>query len=122
MKFQKYRDLRTSLVLPLGLSLCVLAGPSQAACLQKQIQSPNSPVPAFVVMIAPESAIAGYLKLGFSRIDCPSDLSVIRSYVAQICSPTGGGGMPVMNTDMTIGVPRLRACTDAQAGLAEAGG
>jgi hypothetical protein len=75
-----------------------------------------------VFMLAPESAVAGYVSLGFSRIDCPSDLSLFRTYVAQICGGNGGDPQSALNTDVAIGVPRARACADAKAGLAEAGG
>ena len=112
---------RTGITTALGLGLWLLAGTSSAACLQKT--GPNNAVgPTYTFMLAPERAVAGYVSFGFTRINCPSDLSEFRNYVALICAGTGGGGLPPMNTDMVLGTPRPRACADAQAGLAEATG
>ena len=121
MNSKMRRSRKTWLLAASGLGLWLLAGSSGAACLQKS--GPAGPIgPTYVFMLAPERAVAGYVTLGFTRIACPSDLSVFRSYVANICAGTGRGGLPPMNTDAAIGVPRARACADAQAGLAEAGG
>lgn len=121
MKSEMTRTVRTGLITALGLGLWMLSGSSWAACLQKTV--PVSGIGStYVFMLAPESAVPAYVSLGFSRIDCPSDMSVFRSYVAQICGGNGGGPYPPLNTDMAIGVPRSRACADAQAGLAEATG
>jgi hypothetical protein len=121
MKSVMRPSVRTSVIAALGLGLWMLAESSSAACLQKA-----GPVfgkaSTYVFMLAPESAVAGYVSLGFSRIDCPSDLSLFRTYVAQICGGNGGGPQPPLNTDIAIGVPRAQACKDAKAGLAEAGG
>jgi hypothetical protein len=118
MKSKMPRLVGTGLTTALGLGLWMLVGTSWAACLQKT--GPNGAAgPTYMFMLAPESAVARYLSLGFNRINCPSDLSAFRNYAAQICAGTTGGGIPPMNTDLVLGVPRERACADAKAGLTE---
>jgi hypothetical protein len=112
---------RAGVITALGLGLWMLAGTSSAACLQKTV-SGNAIRSTYVFMLAPESTVAVYVALGFSRIDCPSDMSVFRAYVTQICGGNGGAPYPPLNTDLAIGVPRAQACADAKSGLAEAGG
>jgi hypothetical protein len=121
MKSVRSPSVRMGVIAAWGLGLWMLAGSSSAACLQKAGAALGK-VSTYVFMLAPESAVAGYVSLGFSRIDCPSDLSLFRTYVAQICGGNGGGPQQPLNTDIAIGVPRAQACKDAKAGLAEAGG
>lgn len=112
---------QAGLIATAGLAFSMFAGPSNAACLEKP--GPTSVGrPTYTFMIAPESAVPGYIAFGFNRINCPSDMSVFRNFVAQVCAGTGNGQLPPMNTDMAFGVPQIRACTDAKAGLKEAGG
>jgi hypothetical protein len=104
------------------LGLWMWAEPSSAACLQKAEPGVGK-VSNYVFMLAPESAVAAYLSLGFTRIDCPSDMSVIRSYVSTLCSGTGGNPTSSVNGEVAItNVPRAQSCKDAKAGLAEATG
>jgi hypothetical protein len=112
---------RASVITALGLGLWMLADTSKAACLQKTASN-RAIGPTYVFMLAPQSAVAGYVTLGFGRIDCPSDMRVFRAYVTQICGGNGGAPYPPLNTELAIGVSRAQACADAKSGLAEAGG
>jgi hypothetical protein len=108
-----------------AFSLCICALLSaqcaHAGCLKKPL--PVSGLSnIFTFMIAPQSALSGYLSLGFSQINCPGDLTDVRAYVDRLCSGAPDGQLPAINTDVAIGVPRPRACADARAGLAEVTG
>jgi hypothetical protein len=104
-----------------GFALLMSSGRSNAACLQKPGPT-NIGIPTYMFMIAPESAVPGYLAFGFLRVNCPSDMKVVRNFVVQLCAGTGNGDIPPIATDLAFGVSQPRACADAKAGLAEAGG
>lgn len=71
-------------------------------------------------MLAPESEVNEFQSLGFSRVTCPTDLSLVRLYVERLCAGTPQGNLPALNTDVLIGRPRESACASARAGLKEA--
>ena len=95
---------------------------SSAACLEKPRQSKDGKIGAGIFMIAPDSEVIAYGALGFHRVSCPKDLSVIRAYVDKLCAGTGQGKYGPLDTDAVIGRSRTLACVSARAGLAEAGG
>jgi hypothetical protein len=116
------RSFRKSwLAVPLGLGLWMSAGTASAACLAKAGPAAG-PMQPLIIMLAPASQLAEYVSLGFHQIACPSDWSDLRAYVDRICSGSGDGPAPALNTDALIGRPRAYACTSARAGLAESGG
>jgi hypothetical protein len=121
VKSKANQSIRTGAMTVLGLGLWIAANSSSAACLQKA-GPPGALGPTYVFMLAPASAISTYLSLGFTQIDCPSDMRAFRAYVAQLCAVNGQGSAPPLNSEAAIGVPLVRACADAQAGLTEAGG
>jgi hypothetical protein len=94
--------------------------PVSAACLSKPL--PGARAPVYVVMLAPASQLSEYQSLGFQTVACPTDLSVLRNYVDQLCSGSGDGSAPAIHTELVIGRPRAYACASARAGLAESGG
>jgi hypothetical protein len=95
------------------------ASTSRAACLIKPVLT-NGPGPGYVLMLAPESEVAEYLSMGFTRASCPTDMSRYRDYVDRLCRGTVQGPVPALNTDVLFGRSRERACASARAGLAEA--
>lgn len=95
---------------------------SSAACLEKPRTSKDGKIGAGIFMISPEREVAVYGALGFHRVACPKDLSVVRAYVDKLCAGTGQGKYGPLNTDAVIGRSRSLACVSARAGLAEAGG
>jgi hypothetical protein len=109
------------LLVPLGFGLWMSAGTASAACLAKAGPAASRMQP-LIIMLAPASQLAEYQSLGFHQITCPSDLSDLREYVDRMCSGSGNGPAPPLNTDLVIGRPRAYACTSARAGLAESGG
>ena len=110
--------LKPSLLTVLGVGLWMTADSSFAACLVKP--PPPDGIPTF--MIAPEREVAQYSTLGFARVTCPIDLSVVRDYVQRLCDGLPRDGLPGIDTAVLIGRPRDVACASARAGLAEAGG
>jgi hypothetical protein len=112
--------IRTGLMAIAGISLWLAAGSCGAACLRKT--GPSTALgPSYVFMLAPARALGTYLALGFTQIDCPSDLSVFRAYVAHLCAANAQGSAP-LESELAIGVASAQACGDAKAGLIEAGG
>jgi hypothetical protein len=109
----------TLMAMSLGSWLAAQTCP--AACLDKT-KNVDGLGAVHTFMIAPESEVADYASLGFTRIACPSDLSTVRAYVDRICSGAPTGPAPPINTDALFGRPRERACASAKAGLTEAGG
>lgn len=109
-----------------ALMVAALSGISHsasAACLEKPRESKDGKFGAGIFMLAPESEVAIYVALGFHRVSCPKDLSVVRAYVDRLCAAgTGQGKYGPLNTDAVIGRSRTLACVSARAGLAEAGG
>jgi len=121
MRTKANRALDPRVLSALGLGLLMLSNSSFAACLLKPRQvDPIGTV--YTVMVAPEREVAQYVALGFSRVACPADMSVVRQYVERgLCDGTGPGPVRPINTDALIGRPRAVACASARAGLAEAG-
>ena len=91
-----------------------------AGCLTKT-WTVNAQSKGQTFMMAPQKAVAGYLALGFTPIDCPGDLTAVRAYIDRLCSGAPDGQIPPINTDLAIGVSRSRACAHARAGLAVIG-
>lgn len=102
--------------------LWAISHSASAACLEKPRTSKDGKIAAAIFMIAPESEVAVYGALGFDRVSCPKDLSVVRAYVDKLCAGTGQGKYGPLDTDAVIGRSRTLACTSARAGLVEAGG
>jgi|HubBroStandDraft_1064217.scaffolds.fasta_scaffold264779_2 hypothetical protein len=122
MKSSVSRSARMGVIALSGLGLWMLAGTASAACLQR-VEATIGKVSTYSFMIAPERAVAGYVSSGFSRIDCPSDMSVMRNYVAILCSANSSNKMPSLNGVVVIaGITGAQSCQDAKAGLAEATG
>jgi len=115
------RRLNTWLIVLLGIGLWALSDSSWAACLVKPRQLDGLGT-VYTLMLAPESEVGQYVSLGFSRVECPTDLSIVRGYVQRLCDGTGRGFLRSLNTEALIGRPRALACASARAGLAEAGG
>jgi hypothetical protein len=113
---QRIRSLRIAV---LGVGLWMAGGASRAACLIKPLQT-GGPAPGYVLMLAPESEVAEYLSMGFTRAACPSDMSRYRDYVDRLCKGIGQGPAPALDTKALFGRSRERACASARAGLAEA--
>ena len=112
---------RNILVTFSALFLLVFATESPAACLQKATTS-NKGALQQVTMLAPASEVAQYTALGFSPVQCPSDMSVMKRYVARICAASGTSVRPLLNTAKMFGKTREQACASATAGLRESGG
>lgn len=108
-------------VLATGVGLWMTSGSSFAACLVKS-QQVDPVVTINTLMLAPEQEVGQYLSLGFSRVACPTDLSVVRDYVERLCDGAPRGVIPAINAELLIGRPRAVVCASARAGLAEAGG
>jgi hypothetical protein len=87
-----------------------------AACLVKLRQVDRIGT-VHTLMLAPEREVEQYLLLGFSRVACPADMSLVRDYVQKLCD--GTGAMRAINTEALIGRRRELACASARAGLAE---
>jgi hypothetical protein len=104
-----------------GIVLLASASTVPAACLQKPRQVAGAGA-VYTLMLAPEGEVAGYLSEGFTRVECPTDLSNIRRYVDRICSASSASGLLALDTVALLGRSRSRACVSARAGLAEAGG
>ncbi len=121
MTTNAYRLRRTCQLATLCVGLWVVSQSASAACLRKA-RPLNEVTTLQIFMLAPEQEVAEYESLGFSRVACPTDLSVVRAYVERLCDGAPRGSLPPLNTDVAIGRPRERACASARAGLAEAGG
>ena len=111
----------TGALIALGIGAVMAVHSAHAGCLKKAWPASVS-VSGYTLMIAPQSAVAGYLALGFTPIDCPGDLTLMRAYIDRLCSGAPDGQIPAINTDLAIGVSRQKACADASAGLAEVTG
>ena len=121
MSTKMKRSLKPRLLAALGLGLLMLSNSSFAACLLKPRQVDRIGT-VYTVMVAPEREVPQYVALGFSRVACPADMSLVRRYVETgLCGGTGPGPVRAVNTDSLIGRPRALACASARAGLAEAG-
>ncbi len=118
MTVKKRVLLKPAVLAALGVGLWMIADSSFAACLMKK--PPPNGIPTF--MVAPEREVANYASLGFGRVTCPIDLSVVRDYVQRLCDGLPRDGFPGINAAVLIGRPRDVACASARAGLAEVGG
>jgi hypothetical protein len=115
------RLLKSCSLTVLAVGLWASSNAATAACLLKPQQvDPVGTV--HTLMLVPEHEVAEYLSLGFSRVACPTDLSITREYVERLCDGAARGALPGLNADAIIGQPRERVCESARAGLAEAGG
>jgi len=122
MRSKANRSLKPRVLAALGLGLLMLSDSSFAACLLKPRQVDGIGT-VHTMMVAPEREVAQYVALGFIRVACPTDMSLLRQYVEKgLCDGTApGAGRPV-NTEALIGRPRASACASARAGLTESGG
>ena len=110
------RSLRPYVLVALSGVLWTISEPSSAACLVKARQVDRVGT-VHTLMVAPEREVGQYLVLGFSRVACPTDMSLVRDYVQTLCE--GTGAMRAINTEALLGRRRDVACASARAGLAE---
>lgn len=115
------RHLKPRVLAALAVGLWMMSDSSFAACLMKSQQFEGVGTVS-TLMLAPEREVDQYVPLGFNRVPCPTDMSVVRDYVERLCDGTGRGVIPALNAEALIGRPRERVCASARAGLAEAGG
>jgi hypothetical protein len=118
MTRQANRSLKHYALAAFSVALWMMSESSAAACLLKPRQEAVGT--GFTLMVAPEREVGQYMTLGFSRVACPTDMSLVREYVRQLCD--GTGPRRALDTDTQLGRTRELACASALAGLAESSG
>lgn len=103
---------RTFAAMSLTGLLWVLAAPAEAACLMK-VPPPNERV-APVLALVPESEVSDYLKDGFRRAKCPTDMKRVSESIRQTCQNFDFAAIRSRYGAAESGRQRERICKSAQ--------